>query len=315
MKRNDAVDEEGEIGLRGWVGQSRGMASAHRHLDLEMNYVLSGTMTYLIAGRLLELPPRRLCLLWGGVPHQMIRNPVPVEAVWVTVPLTAVLRWGLPDHLILPLLTNGFVADIAPRPGDLDLLYQWLEDLPGPNHRQGDVRGGNDVIEIALLEMEARLRRFARGLIGASLLEADANTPTSAHADHGLSSVEAMARFLCRNFHQSVGVAEVAAEAHLHPNYAMTLFRRHTGMTISQYLTLQRVAHAQRLLATSDTGVQEVALESGFGSVSRFYEAFRQQTGNSPHRFRIQMGARRRTALTEAVDEVAMESARRQGPS
>jgi len=61
------------------------------------------------------------------------------------------------------------------------------------------------------------------------------------------------------------------------------------GMTLSQYLTLQRVAHAQRRLATSGDVIQEIALDSGFGSVSRFYEAFRQQTGNSPRRFRLQM--------------------------
>jgi AraC-like DNA-binding protein len=95
-----------------------------------------------------------------------------------------------------------------------------------------------------------------------------------------------MAQFILRNFQEDIGIAQIAAGAHLHPNYAMTLFRRHTGMTLSHYLTLQRVAHAQRRLATSDAPIQAIAYESGFGSVSYFYEAFRQKTGTTPRRFR-----------------------------
>ncbi len=292
---------EEALGLAGWIGQTRGMASAHRHLDLEINYVLAGTMTYLVGGRMVDLPPHRLCLLWGGVPHQMMRGPRVVEAVWITIPLNVVLRWGLPERLVRPLLATGFVADATPRPGDLDLLHQWLEDLPGRpfSHSDSEQSGGSTVrtpsggtgasAAIVLLEIEARLRRLAQGL-------AESRSPisehggASAHPDRGLAAIEAMAQFICRNFRDDIGVTQIAGAAHLHPNYAMTLFRRHAGMTLSQYLILQRVAYAQQRLAASGDAIQVIAMESGFGSVSRFYEAFRQQTGNSPRRFRLQMG-------------------------
>ena len=281
---------EGTLGLAGWIGQSRGMAAAHRHLDLEINYVLAGTMTYLIGGRVVNLPPRRLCLLWGGVPHQMMRKRHVVEAIWVTIPLNVALRWGLPDRLIRPLLTSGFLAEAASRPGDLDLLHQWLADLPGRDEGcPSPARSDSEGVQIALLEIEARLRRFAQGIPHADASEAGLRGDGTAHPERGLAAVEAMAHFIARNFREAIGIEAIASEAHLHPNYAMTLFRRHTGMTLTQYLVLQRVAHAQRLLATSDVSIQEVAIESGFGSVSRFYEAFRQQTGMPPRRFRLQM--------------------------
>ena len=284
---------EEALGLSGWAGQSRGMASAHRHLDLEINYVLAGTMTYLVGGKIIDLPLRHLCLLWGGVPHQMIRSPRVVEAIWVTIPLTTVLRWGLPERLVRPLLTTGFLADAAPRSGDLDLLHQWLGDLPGRSEgRPSPAAADPAAVEIALLEIEARLRRFALGLSRLSSSESEISNHPAAHSDRGLAAVETMARFIARNFRDAIGIVEIAGEAHLHPNYAMTLFRRHVGMTLSQYLILQRVAYAQRQLATSDDAIEVIALDSGFGSVSRFYEAFRQQTGNSPRRFRLQMAAK-----------------------
>jgi hypothetical protein len=135
MEEGQPVQEEGTMGLAAWTGESRGMSAAHRHLDLEINYLLSGTIRYLAGGRIVDLPPGRLCLLWGGVPHQMIRSRDAAEAIWVTIPLAVILRWGLPDRLIRPLLAAGIVADPAPRPGDLNLLRQWLDDLP---HKGGD---------------------------------------------------------------------------------------------------------------------------------------------------------------------------------
>lgn len=271
----------------------------HRHLDLEINYVLAGTMTYFVGGRIVELPPARICLLWGGVPHQMIRRPGAVEAIWVTIPLTIVMGWRLPDSLIRPLLTTGFIVDSAPRPDDLALLHQWLRDLPSQGNRNfvpfnpaansnSDNTDSNTAPDIALLEIQARLRRCALGLARLSVTEAELRGEATSGSDSGLSAIEAMAHFIAKNFREAIGVAEIAATAHLHPNYAMTLFRRHTGMTLSQYLTLQRVAYAQRRLATSHDAIPMIALDSGFGSLSRFYQAFQQQTGSSPRRFRMQ---------------------------
>ena len=73
-------------------------------------------MRYLVGGAFVELLPRRLTLLWGGIPHQMIRSHDAVEVIWITVPLSIVLRWKLPDLVMRPLLAGGFVMDRIPAP-------------------------------------------------------------------------------------------------------------------------------------------------------------------------------------------------------
>ncbi|MGV0819844.1 helix-turn-helix transcriptional regulator [Martelella sp. AMO21009] len=70
------------------------------------------------------------------------------------------------------------------------------------------------------------------------------------------------------------------------PKYAMSLFRQSTGMTIAQYLMRCRLVTAQRLLLRSEKNAAAIAFEAGFGSVSRFYTVFHDQTGMSPKRFR-----------------------------
>ncbi|MER3443431.1 MAG: hypothetical protein C4333_04640 [Meiothermus sp.] len=95
-----------------------------------------------------------------------------------------------------------------------------------------------------------------------------------------------MAAFLAEHHTRPVRPAEAARMVGLNPNYAAGLFLRHFGMTPTDYLTALRVAHAQRLLLSSELGVLEVALESGFGSPSRFYAAFTRLVGESPGAFR-----------------------------
>ena len=57
-------------------------------------------------------------------------------------------------------------------------------------------------------------------------------------------------------------------------------------MTLREYLTQQRLSQAQRLLATTDSKVVDVAFASGFGSVSQFYDVFTRYCGQSPNHFR-----------------------------
>jgi AraC family transcriptional regulator, melibiose operon regulatory protein len=81
-------------------------------------------------------------------------------------------------------------------------------------------------------------------------------------------------------------VEDVAKIASLHPNYAMSLFRKSLGLTINQFITRTRLDAAQALLVSTDNDVADVAFECGFGSLSRFYDAFHDKFHLSPAKFR-----------------------------
>lgn len=274
---NRPTQVEEAVGLAAWSGRSVGMPTAHRHGDLELNYVLEGDMTYLIGGGLVTLPRRRLCALWGGAPHQTVHSPAPVRLRWVTVPLASVLAWELPAALVRPLLAERVVVDAVEQPHDEALLARWEADL---------AKGEALRRHIVLLEIEARLRRLGLDLAEASERAEMSVISSTRRVSPALRAVERMAHFIAEYHTETLAAADIADAAHLHPNYAMTLFKQQTGMTLNQYLTQQRIAHAQRLLATTRQPVLDVALDSGFGSVSRFFEAFKNATGATPRQFR-----------------------------
>ena len=64
------------------------------------------------------------------------------------------------------------------------------------------------------------------------------------------------------------------------------LFVAATGVTPQRYLTERRIAYACHLLKQSDQSILTVAMESGFNTQSRFYEAFKSVMGETPGAWR-----------------------------
>ena len=101
-----------------------------------------------------------------------------------------------------------------------------------------------------------------------------------------LSPVERIASFIAEHYTEPLPITQIAHEVNLHPNYVMSLFRKNYAISIVDYITQYRIAHAQRLLVTTDLNVSQIAIESGFGSVSRFYTAFKAACAQSPGEYR-----------------------------
>ncbi|MFI9379876.1 helix-turn-helix domain-containing protein [Kutzneria sp. NPDC052558] len=258
--------------LSGYAGRPQVMDAAHQHDDLEINLVADGgSMLYLFGGTPVEVGPGSVAAFWAAVPHQLVANSV-ASAHWVYVPFQTFLAWGLPDSLVSRLLAG--VPLVAPPSAALATdranFAQWKADLDSdePERRH-----------IAMLEVEARVRRLALATLGEPVRQHTASDPT-------LRQVVAMVRHIAEHFREPLTVADVAAAASLHPNYAMTQFRRVVQTTVVDYLRQRRLAEARRLLITTDLAVERVSADSGFGSVSRFYTAFTAACGVPPATFR-----------------------------
>jgi AraC-like DNA-binding protein len=103
---------------------------------------------------------------------------------------------------------------------------------------------------------------------------------------HASRSIARICDFIAANFLQDIDSIDIARAADLHPKYAMNLFKRSTGMTLNKYVNLLRLSHAQALLMGDDVNVLQVAMDSGFGSISAFNKSFRHIAGMSPSDFR-----------------------------
>jgi AraC family transcriptional regulator, melibiose operon regulatory protein len=256
------------------------MKRAHRHNEVELNFIEQGSLTYLFGGVRMSLQAGQMALFWATVPHQLMRVEERTLLHWITIPFATFLQWQLPDILTHQIICGRFVTDAQEtmHPQENERLFrQWYADLQqnSPEYRK-----------VVLLEVEARLRRLAFSM---NTQDNDFTKQEGSRASlpaGELSSVERVACFISEHYTESLSVEQIAQTVHLHPNYMMSLFRKNFGMSIIDYVTQYRVSHAQFLLVTTDANASEIALKAGFGSVSRFYTAFKEVCGQSPVAYR-----------------------------
>jgi AraC-like DNA-binding protein len=250
------------------------MPRAHRHDGIEVHHSGAGAMTYLFGGAHVHVPAGTTAVFWSSVPHQLVEVTPGATFWWLTVPLAAFLRWGLPQAAVGSLLRGVPLLVPAADGDDPSGRYaRWSADL---------ATGDPGLRAVTLLEAEAHVRRLAHASGPAAEAEpAPVGDVRVAHAT-------AMARHLALSFARPLSVADLAAVVHLHPTYAAEVFRDVLGTTPAAYLTQRRIAEAQRLLLTTDATVVDVAHAAGFGSVSRFYASFAAGCGRSPAAYRRQ---------------------------
>lgn len=263
MTKVTHTSELNTFGLRVWGGSVDTFFPPHRHNEIEINAIEQGFFTYMLAGREETIHAGQIGIFWGGIPHQVIRFQPATRLFWGTIPLEYVMNWDLPPVFLRDLLSGRMAIDPHPlyHPG---FFARWQAELAGEQEA------------IALMEIRAMFFRLAH------TRPAYRMTTYSSRDRAGR-----MARYMSTHFEEPLTVAQVARQVSLHPGYAMTIFRQAFGLTMIEYLTQQRIAHAQRLLITSDQAIAEIALASGFPTLSRFYQAFQRLCGMPPGQYRL----------------------------
>jgi len=263
------------------------MERFHQHNEIEFGILDSGSHEAYFGGQLRRIPTRRVACGWAMIPHRALGGDC--TSYLINLPLPWFLSRGLPAPFVEAMLHGTWFFDPRPDNGEDDVrrFVRWHGDINGDDERRRSA---------ALLEIEARLLRLALELECAGALDA---RPASdkAHAESSASAaelgkVEQMAAYIATHYRSKLKMEEVARDVGLHPKYAMQLFRRSCGITLWHYLTQQRLWHAQRLLATGDLAMVEVAREAGFGSDSQFYATFKRHCGVSPREYRTQVAGR-----------------------
>jgi len=256
------------------------MARPHRHHDIELNFVLKGEIRLFCGEEHALIHAGQVALFWAACLHRITGVSPATRMTWVTVGLNAFLAWDLPPDRPRAVLDGTILVDPTPpdRSGDDAALKRWLIDA--------DESRGPLARDCFLGELQQRVRRL--------MMEGRSDPTEGGGTRRKLPGtlpprIEEMARIIVRRHREPLTIREVAESCGLHPGYATTAFRRVFGISLREHLARQRIMTARKLLTTTDHTVQEIAYTSGFQTSSRFYEAFRKQTGTSPLRYRRQM--------------------------
>lgn len=107
------------------------------------------------------------------------------------------------------------------------------------------------------------------------------------HQSTGTSTtVEAIRHLVEKRYQEDISVRQIATELQMNPSYICSIFKRQTGKTIGEYITMVRIRRALSVLQFTDVSIQQVAKECGYSDPYRFSKVFHSETGITPTGYR-----------------------------
>ena len=101
-----------------------------------------------------------------------------------------------------------------------------------------------------------------------------------------LAKIKEILSYIADNYSRPISIAEIAGACFYSESYFMKFFKHAMGTSFVQYLNSYRLEKAaKRLRDTSDT-ILQVAMETGFDSLSYFNRCFKKMYGTTPGKYR-----------------------------
>lgn len=95
-------------------------------------------------------------------------------------------------------------------------------------------------------------------------------------------------RYIDLHYTEMITVDNLVRHSNRSKSSLSSLFKAEMGMTITEYITQQRISHAKTLLHFSDKSLSEISEFLNFSSQSYFQNVFKKQVGVTPLEYRKQ---------------------------
>lgn len=92
--------------------------------------------------------------------------------------------------------------------------------------------------------------------------------------------------YIYKHIYQKINHDDIAEKVDLSPKYLSILFKRETGISVSDYIQQTRIDEAKKLLIYSKTSISEIAALLQFNDQSYFTRVFKKICGITPMQFR-----------------------------
>ncbi|MEO6053794.1 MAG: AraC family transcriptional regulator [Chthoniobacterales bacterium] len=240
------------------------------HATPEFFIQTGGGTDFVCPDKSFRLRVQEVCVIPSGIPHA--ETPVDLRTPY-SILVCMHARDGFFIQRAVANLQREIVASstahlASPRGRD---AFRYLEELSSMANVPGKHRKDftKSLIEIFLITLLGELHRPSAGEDSDSLL---------------VSEAEKLVRTLLTD--PELSVIRVAAVLKCSTDYLSRRFRIERGVTLTSWITRERVLLAKTLLTETRFNISEVSWASGFNAPSYFIRVFRQHTGMTPKGYR-----------------------------
>lgn len=111
-------------------------------------------------------------------------------------------------------------------------------------------------------------------------------TSENAALRYPYNKVNEVAEYIQKHCHEKISLQSLADHFFVSKCYMSRKFKEATNYTINEYVTVQRLKKARKLLEKTDFNMTQVSEQTGFESVSYFEKVFKKHMGLTPLKYR-----------------------------
>ena len=251
----------------------------HSHDYVEILYMLKGETVHDIPGR----EPLRLLagelLMMNGQARHAIR-----ECGEGDVGVNFIVRPAFFDEAMAAIGSSNALGRFL-----IDALKRGESSVPCLHFQVSDIPSIQSLLESMLYSLIAekpasqRILKTSMTLLFLQLLE---NTRQLHLPTRNASAMVVSALDEIQHRYDAIHFHELADFWHVSPAYLSQQVKKATGLTCTQHLQRQRIAHARRLLRDTDLSVVEICAAVGYSNTGYFYRIFQAETGMAPLAYR-----------------------------
>ena len=269
------------IPVRAYITNYQGHVNPHLHNEVELLYMLSGTMTVQVMGEEFLLRWGEVVLINSHVVHATITHDPNAYMCLLQFNPDVLVHSSLASEYkyVIPFLCqNRFhFKVIRPQDGDQQREIAMLLTDTANEFQYKDT--GYEIM------IKANLYRLLALMFRNRMITSDMPLPAP-REDLLKSKLARVIEYVEKHYDEPIEVAQVAKLVNLNPDYFCRLFKSATGQPFIQYLNNVRISVAERLLLTTDRLITDILVETGFSSLSYFNRTFRKIKHCCPSEYR-----------------------------
>lgn len=129
----------------------------------------------------------------------------------------------------------------------------------------------------------AELKTFAT-----SCMDSYCQLVAAKQVDQTNQTIHHIKEYIASHYSEPITVSEIANAVYLSTTYTCTLFKKETGKTLNNYLTIYRMKKAAELLTNPQYKLYQVSRAVGYSDTAYFIRQFRNYSGQTPTEYRKQ---------------------------
>ncbi len=242
------------------------MPKAHFHTHHELYYLVSGKTRYFVGSKLYLLEAGDMIFVTAGEFHQ-----------------TAVDDMSGVERILL-IFDNDFIAKeyeqyskpllerkhIRIKKEYIPLFNSFFKEIE--NECKSKLTGYTEMKKLYLSKLFIMISRYMQEVIEQN------KSPT-------YELIRSAAHYIETNYNQDLSLEALSQKYSISRGHFSKLFKKVTGVSLNEYITITRVSVAKEMLARGNSNITSVAFKCGYNDSNYFTRIFKKVTGVTPKKY------------------------------